>query len=92
MFHTDKVRGRTREFKNVVVREGEPTQFDSSFTDCIAWLQGRKAAGESAKKVLQWQAREKFPKLTDRSFDFAYKTVFKRKRGRAIKPLKTQQD
>ena len=90
MFYTDKVRGRTREFKNVEVRQGEPTQFDSAFTDCIAWLQGRKAAGESAKKALQWQAREKFPKLADRDFDFAYKMVFERKRGRPFKLLKTQ--
>jgi hypothetical protein len=92
MFFTDKARGRTREFKNVAVREGDPIELDSAFTECIAWLESRKAAGESAKKVLQWQAREKFPKLTDRSFDIAYKTVFKRKRGRPFKMLKTQQD
>jgi hypothetical protein len=90
MFFTDKVRGRSREFRNVVVREGEPTLFDSAFTECIAWLSHRKSAGESAKKVLQWQARESFPKLTDRSFDIAYKTVFKRKRGRPSKLLKTK--
>jgi hypothetical protein len=92
MFFTDRVRGRTREFKNVAVREGDPTEFDSAFTECIAWLKSRKAAGESAKKALQWQAREKFPKLTTRNFDIAYKTVFKRERGRPSKLMKTQRN
>jgi hypothetical protein len=81
MFYTDKARGRTREFKNVAVRESDPIELDSTLTECIAWLKSQKAAGESAKKVLQWQAREKFPKLTIRDFDIAYKTAFKRNRA-----------
>jgi hypothetical protein len=50
---------------------------------CILWLQNRRDEGETLKKSLQAEAKERFGTgLTTRVFDTAYKEVFAKLRGR----------
>jgi hypothetical protein len=82
MFATDTARGRTRLFRNVEVRRNEMTQDEVKLDECSAWLRQQKLEGISAKKVLRYQASQKFEAITSRVFDLAYAKVFQRKQGR----------
>jgi hypothetical protein len=85
LFATDMARGRTRLFKNIVVRRNELTQADVQLDECAAWLQQRQREGVTAKKVLRHEAAARG--ITTRVFDIAYARVFRRKRGRPrVKP------
>jgi len=54
------------------------------FSECVAWLQGRKSAGLGGKKFALFEdAQQRFGAgLSHAMFDAAYLSVFDRKRGR----------
>jgi hypothetical protein len=84
-FAEDKATGGQLEFTKV--RVFEPIAVRTSAADlldsCIDWLQNRRLAGESRRKVLQTEAIKHFgTTLTTRIFDAAYKAVFFKTRGR----------
>lgn len=72
-----------QQFKEWLRQAISPTR-QNPFQLCVVFLGDSKKAG-SPKKQLRNQAKHAIPKLTDRDFDAAYKTVFGRVRGRPKK-------
>jgi hypothetical protein len=89
MFATNRAVGPNAAFDEVAVFRAATTDAPHAqlSAECIAWLKELDVAGLSAKKfVLYEDARRKFgDTLTHAIFDFAYLTVFGRRRGRPKK-------
>lgn len=83
MFTTDRIVGRTRQFTNITIYEGDRTQFECQLNECVAWLKRRRFEREDSKKLWHREAVKYFgPELTVRMFETSYKAVFDRRRGR----------
>ena len=94
MFATNKAVGPDSAYEEVQIYEPTPSETPQAqlSSDCIAWLNERKIAGDVPKKyVLYSDAQRQFGSgLTNAIFDAGYRIVFGHRRGRPKTSVKTR--